>query len=106
MTTPSRGVGSVEESGHFFAREIRHHPSVEPFDRDGQGTGDGCRRGGILQRRVAEKRTEGGEAQIPASNGVVPLALERVEKGENVWSVEVGEPQAGGCLSKMLLAEL
>ena len=106
MTTPSRRVGSVEERGHFFAREIRHHPSIEAFDRDGKGTGDGCRGGGILQGRIAEKRTEGGEAQIPASNAVVPLALERVEKGENLRSVEVSERQGGGRLSKTLLAEL
>ena len=64
------------------------------------------RRGGILQGRIAEKRTEGGEAQIPASNAVVPLALERVEKGENLCSVEVTKRQGGGRLSKTLLAEL
>jgi hypothetical protein len=36
----------------------------------------------------------------------VPLALERVEKCENLGSVEVSERQGGGRLAKPLLAEL
>jgi hypothetical protein len=41
--------------------------------------------------RIAEKRPEGGEAQIPASDAVMPLALERIEKRQNLRSVEITE---------------
>jgi hypothetical protein len=106
VTAPSRAVGSIEESGHLFAGNIRYRPPVKPFDRDGERTGDRSESGWILGCRIAEKRTEGGEAQIPASDAVVPLALQRVEKRENLGSVEISERQGGGRLSKPLLAEL
>jgi hypothetical protein len=99
-------VGSIEESGHLFTGDIGHRPPVKPFDRDGERTGDRSESGWILGCRIAEKRTESGEAQIPASDAVVPLALERVEKRQNLRSVEITECQGRGHLPKLPFTEL
>jgi len=107
VTAPGRAVGgSIEESGHLFTGEIGHRPPVKPFDRDGERTGDRSESGRILGCRIAEKRPDGGEAQIPASDTVVPLALESVEKRQDLRSVEIRERQGRGPLSKLPLAEL
>jgi hypothetical protein len=105
VTAPGRAVGSIDESDHLFAGDIGDRPPVEPFDRDGERTGDRSESGWILGCRIAEKRTEGGEAQIPASDGIMPWVLEAVEKCKNLRSVEISERQGRGHLSKPLLAE-
>ena len=36
VTAPGRAIRSLKESGHLFARDIGHRPSVEALDRNGK----------------------------------------------------------------------
>src|SRR5206468_2785466 len=78
-----RLIRGDDDGVHFGADEVMRHLDMRPLGGDGQnplGDAEGSR---IGSGDVMEEGPYCGETGIAGGDGVVPLLLELVEKGEN-----------------------
>ena len=73
--------------------EVMRHLDMGPFSRDRQNPLGDAEGGRIVSGDMVEERSYRGEPGVAGGDGVVPLLLELVEKGENEVPIEILECQ-------------
>ena len=91
---PSVEVGRRQQSGHFGRSEKVDRPPRIALARHGeyplrQGAVLGC-----VQRHVAERIMDSGEADVATAGAIVAFLFQMIEEGAEERSVQIGQRRA------------
>src|SRR5262249_52968043 len=102
-TYPQGAVRRSKEGLHLFPGEVPDQLFVLALAGDGQYPGSDPHAFGLAQGHEPKERAQRREANVAGADLVAALLFQIVQKGENHWGIEIGQPQGGGLDTHSLL---
>jgi hypothetical protein len=105
LPDPGVGVGGVEDSLDFFAREKLRQRTVESFHGHGQSMLNAVKCGEVVMSCVLQKGAQRCQTCVATAHRVLSLGFQMVQEGQDEVRVEIGEQEMLGLSSQRLFGK-